>query len=166
MRHGAISGILTLGLGLCLSACEPAPTPVANNETQTPVMAEPLTEAEKTQILASLPAPYNTANLEDGKKQFGKCRSCHVLIETTATTTGPHLYGIFGRKAGIEGGYPYSEAMKAHDVVWDFTTLDAFLTKPRDAVPGTKMAFLGIKEAKDRENLLAYIAVETAKKPQ
>ncbi|WP_229807731.1 c-type cytochrome [Asticcacaulis endophyticus] len=149
-----------------LTACEPAPKSAQNSEASAPAPVEPLTEAEKAQVLASLPAPYNTANLEEGKKQFGKCRSCHVLIETTATTTGPHLYGVLGRKAGTEGSYPYSDAMKAHNVTWDFATLDAFLTKPRDAVPGTKMAFLGIKDAKDRENLLAYIAVETAKKPQ
>lgn len=164
MRFKAVLPLTVLGLSLMTAACEPAPQTAMETPAATP--AAPLTEAEKAKIFASLPAPYNTANLEEGKKQFGKCRSCHVLIETTATTTGPHLYGVFGRKAGTEGGYPYSDAMKAHNVTWDFATLDAFLTKPRDAVPGTKMAFLGIKEAKDRENLLAYIAVETAKKPQ
>ncbi|WKL56756.1 cytochrome c family protein [Asticcacaulis sp. ZE23SCel15] len=166
MRFGVKSRFFVLGLAISLTACEPAPKPATSPKSSSHAPSATLSEAEKAQVLASLPAPYNTASLEEGKKQFGKCRSCHVLIETTATTTGPHLYGVLGRKAGTEGSYPYSDAMKAHNVTWDFATLDTFLTKPRDAVPGTKMAFLGIKEAKDRENLLAYITVETAKKPQ
>ena len=33
-------------------------------------------------------------------------------------------------------------------------------------MPGTKMTFMGVKDAKDRVDLIAYLKVETGYKPQ
>ncbi len=125
-------------------------------------MADPIihTPAEAAAIQAAFPAPYNTADLAAGEKQFGKCRSCHMLAPGAMDMTGPNLYGVFGRKSGTKPGYPFSDAMIAHNTVWDFDTLDTYLTSPQTVVKGTKMGFMGIQDAADRRNLIAYLKLE------
>ena len=91
-----------------------------------------------------------------GKKGFNKCKICHSL-KKGKKKIGPSLYGVMGRKAGTLKGFRFSKAMKKSGVVWDDKSLDAFLTKPKKFVPGTKMRFAGIKKQKDRDNLIAYL---------
>jgi len=74
------------------------------------------------------------------------------------------MFGVFGRKAGTEPGYAYSEAMKNSAHIWDEATLDKYLTDPRTFVPGTKMTFAGLKAEKDRIDLIAFLKVETGYK--
>ena len=158
------------GLGLILllaiGGCHKAPA-ADNDDGQTMVMAAPAeyTPAEKAAILATFPAPYNTADLEDGAKQFNKCRACHTITSDKMNMTGPHLYGVFGRKSGTEPGYTFTEAMTAHNVVWDFDTLDTYLTSPQSVVKGTKMGFAGITDETQRHNLIAYLKLETTPRP-
>ncbi|MEM7430026.1 MAG: cytochrome c family protein [Pseudomonadota bacterium] len=100
-------------------------------------------------------------DLKKGKKVFRKCKACH-LVDKEKNKLGPHLVNVFGRKAaGLESyGKKYSKAMKAkgeEGLVWNEETLDAYLTKPKKYVPGTKMAFPGLKKEKQRINLIAYI---------
>ena len=70
---------------------------------------------------------------------------------------GPNLHGIFGRKAGSVEGFAYSEAMKNSGIVWDDDKIRQYLSKPRELVPGNKMAFPGIKDENEISNLLAYL---------
>ncbi len=130
-----------------------------------PPAPPPPTDAEKAAVLASLPAPYNTGDLENGQRKFALCRSCHTITPGGPNLTGPNLYGVFGRKAGGLDGYTYSEALKKAGFVWEAAHLDAWLADPRGYMPGTKMTFLGIKEAQDRVDLIAYLKVETGFKP-
>ena len=116
------------------------------------VMAEPkdYTPAERTAIQATFPAPFNTADLAAGEKQFNKCRACHTITPDGMNMSGPHLFGVFGRKAATAAGYPYSDAMRKYAVVWDYETLDIFLKAPQATVKGTKMGFAGIQDADKR----------------
>ncbi|ESQ89279.1 hypothetical protein ABAC460_13375 [Asticcacaulis sp. AC460] len=124
------------------------------------------TPAEKAALLAAMPAPFNAADLADGEKQFAKCRSCHTITADKSNLTGPHLYGVFGRKSGTEPGYLFTEAMTGHDTVWDFATLDTFISAPQATVKGTKMSFQGIADAEHRRNLIAYLKVQTTPRPE
>ena len=154
------SGAVAVAALLLLGACHKADTSSAASDE---AFAEPpeFTAAQKTQILATFPAPYNTADLDAGEKQFNKCRSCHTITAGKMNMTGPHLYGVFGRHAATAEGYTYSDAMKAHNVVWDFDTLDIYLKSPQTVVEGTKMGFTGIQNDTDRHNLIAYLKAET-----
>ena len=153
------SGALLLAALSLLGACHKADTSMADDTA----FAEPpeFTPAQKAQILATFPAPYNTADLDAGETQFNKCRSCHTITAGKMNMTGPHLYGVFGRHAATAEGYTYSDAMKAHNVVWDFNTLDIYLKSPQTVVEGTKMGFMGIQNDTDRHNLIAYLKAET-----
>ena len=143
-------------IGLVLAGCDggdagsgPAPSRGA------------LTPEQRQAVLASLPAPYNAADLENGKRRFTQCRSCHTLVEGGPNLVGPNLYGVFGRKVGGKSTYTYSQAVQAADFVWDGPHLDRWLSDPRGFLPGTKMTFPGIKEDADRRDVIAYVMVET-----
>ena len=96
------------------------------------------------------------ADVEHGKKIFRKCKTCH-FIDKEKNKIGPHLVGIFGRKAGSVEGYKYSKAMKAANVVWDEKTIDEYITKPKKFIPGNKMTFVGLRKEEDRADLIAYL---------
>lgn len=98
---------------------------------------------------------------EQGKKQYARCRACHTLGEGEKHKVGPNLYGFFGEKAGAKEGFNYSKAMAASEVVWTDDTLDAYLTRPRDFMPGNRMSFIGVKEPEKREAIIAYLKVMT-----
>jgi cytochrome c len=72
--------------------------------------------------------------------------------------TGPNLHGVFGRKAGSLAGFTYSDAMKGAGWTWDAQHLDAWLAGPQKLLPGTKMTFVGLTNAKDRIDVIAYLA--------
>ena len=148
-------------------ACSKSPE-AASSETAPaaqPVADPGPTDAEKAAALAALPAPYNTGDLANGQSRFALCRSCHTLAEGGPNMTGPNLYGVIGRKAGSLAGYTYSAALQAAGFTWDAEHLDTWLADPRGFMPGTKMSFAGLKDPKDRIDLIAYLKVETGYKP-
>lgn len=87
---------------------------------------------------------------------FAMCGSCHS-VTPHETRIGPSLFGVFGRKAGSEPGYAYSDAMKNSGHTWDEATLDKYLTDPRIDVPGTKMTFAGISDPDRRKQVIDYL---------
>lgn len=131
----------------------------------TPARPTPTT-AEKAALLAALPAPYNQADLENGRRVFARCRSCHTITEGGPNMTGPNLYGVFGRQAGGQAKYNYSVAVKEAGFSWDAERLDHWLENPRTFLKGTKMSFAGIPDATDRRDVIAYLKVETGYTPQ
>ncbi|WP_312166729.1 cytochrome c family protein [Phenylobacterium sp.] len=135
----------------------------AEPSTAAPAAPEP-SAAEKQALVASLPAPYNTADIDNGKMKFAMCRSCHTIVPGGANLTGPNLHGVFGRKAGALETYKYSDAVRNAGFVWDAEHLDKWLAEPRTFLPGTKMSFAGLKAEKDRIDLIAYLKVETGYK--
>lgn len=108
-------------------------------------------------VTALSASPTFAGDIEAGAKVFKKCKACHV-VDAEKNKTGPHLVNLFGRKAGsLESYTKYSKAMVAADIVWDEATLDAYLTKPKAYIKGTKMAFAGLRKEKDRVNVIAYL---------
>lgn len=102
-----------------------------------------------------------------GSRLFGQCAACHSVVPGEHMT-GPSLAKIWEKKAGgVDGFARYSEALKRADVVWTEATLDRWLVNPEKLLPGTSMTFSGIKEANDRQDLIAYLkAVSEGKAPR
>jgi cytochrome c len=90
-----------------------------------------------------------------GEAVYARCAACHALAYDR---TGPRHCGLIGRRAGSIAGFAYSDAMKDAQIVWDRKTLDLFLADPRKTVPGTSMGYDGVKDQKERADLIAYLA--------
>jgi len=108
-------------------------------------------------VLATVSAPVLAdGDAEAGKKVFNKCKACHSL-EEGKNKVGPSLHGVVGRAAASVKGFKYSKAMSEAGLTWDEATIKKYLAKPKDLVPGTRMAFAGLKKDDDIENVIAYI---------
>jgi len=97
-----------------------------------------------------------TGNAATGRRVFVRCQACHVMDEGV-NRSGPSLHGIFGRTAGTVEGFRYSNANANSGVVWDAETMFEYLQNPRAFMPGTTMAFAGIRSAQERADVIAYM---------
>ncbi|OYU48702.1 MAG: cytochrome c family protein [Rhizobiales bacterium PAR1] len=100
---------------------------------------------------------------EAGKTVFNQCRACHQVGEGAKNLVGPHLNGLIGRKSGTVEGYAYSEANKGSGKTWDEATFKDYIKDPKAAIPGTKMAYVGLKDEKKVDDLIAYLKTFPAK---
>ncbi len=145
---------------------EPAPTatptaPAAPVAKPAPVVVAKPAPPKPAAVPAPAPAPVATADLDNGQRQFAACRACHTTVEGGRDMIGPNLHGVFGRAAGAKAGFAYSDALKAAGFTWNTAKMDAWLTNPKALVPGTKMVFLGVRDAKNRADLIAFLQAET-----
>ena len=91
-----------------------------------------------------------------GKVAFAQCSACHSVEGSNGV--GPSLQGVVGRKAGSFAGFRYSRAMKAAATTWDAASLEAYIADPQKAIPGNAMPFAGVPDAKERADIVAYLA--------
>ncbi len=112
-------------------------------------------------LAASVAVTSGTALAQDaaeGEKVFRRqCFICHTVDQGGPNKQGPNLFGIVGRKTGSVEGFRYTSANKNADIVWTPETLDPYLVNPRKVIPGTNMAFAGLRNEADRKNLIAYL---------
>ena len=100
-------------------------------------------------------------NIDHGKMIFKKCAACHSASKGGGNKIGPALWGVIGRKAGSIGDYKYSKAMSGFSKTWNFEEMNIFLIKPKNYVKGTKMAYAGLKNEKDRASIILYLNKQT-----
>ena len=98
-----------------------------------------------------------SANASEGEKVFKKCASCHSISKGGKNKIGPALWGVIGRQVGTVAEYKYSKSLIAYGKKWSFEEMNGFLIKPKEWIPGTKMAFAGLKNEKDRASLILYM---------
>jgi cytochrome c len=150
MPNSVRFAVSILSLGLLVSAC-------ADGGGDTPSPAATPADAAPVDLQALLAA----ADPEKGKVQFLQCRACHSLERGGANKVGPNLHGVFGRKAGLAPGFAYSDVVAQSSIVWSAETLNDWLARPSDFLPGNRMVFVGIRKPEDRADLLAYLKRET-----
>jgi cytochrome c len=102
----------------------------------------------------------HAADAAHGQELYeSRCGGCHSL---DANRVGPAHRGVFGRTAGTAPGYNYSAAVKNSGVVWDETTLDAWLTNPQALIPGQRMNFR-VATPEDRADIIAYLRQQSGR---
>lgn len=144
-----------------LAACGPSAPRGETPTTQAPA-APARSSAEVQARIAALPAPYNEANYEAGRRVFAQCRSCHTIDDGAGNRVGPNLHGVFGRQIGSVEGFNYSRPVQDANFVWDADHLDHWLQNPQTFLPGNRMAFAGVRDETQRRDLIAYLMAETA----
>jgi cytochrome c len=93
-----------------------------------------------------------------GETSFHKCMACHAVGEGAKNKVGPELNGIDGRHSGTAEGYSYSDANKNSGITWNKDQFLEYIKDPKAKIPGTKMAFAGIKNEKEANDLWAYLS--------
>ena len=128
---------------------------VPRSAEATPVLAAPAPQLDLATLLA-------TADVEKGRQTARVCTSCHTFDQSGQDRTGPGLWGVVGRDVASHGSFAYSSAIAAQTGSWTYERLDHYLTNPAKAVPGTKMAFAGLRRAEDRANVIAFLSTLSA----
>lgn len=109
---------------------------------------------------AAMIVPALAQDAERGEDVFRQCRACHQIGDNAKNLVGPQLNGIIGRKAGTVEGFKYSPQnveKGAGGLVWTEETLFDYLENPLKYIPGTRMAFGGLKSEEQRKDVIAYL---------
>lgn len=96
----------------------------------------------------------DAASAQRGAQVYNRCLACHALAQDRV---GPRHCGLLGRRAGSVPGFAYSPAMKDSHLTWDEKTLDRFLARPLQLVPGSSMTYDGVADPRERADLIAYL---------
>jgi cytochrome c len=160
-------GAAALGLIALAAGCsQPASTPAPAAQTETPSTPP---EAAPTSTAAEAPAATlvslditgadgakMSGDPVKGKKIFAQCMTCHTA-EKGVNRVGPSLYGVVGRHSGKEPGFVYSDANKNSGLTWTEQELFTYLENPQKTVPGTKMAYVGLKNPQQRADVISFL---------
>lgn len=102
------------------------------------------------------------ADPQRGEVAFQKCYACHSVQPDETGLEGPNLAGVVGRAVASLPDFAYSTGLKALPgrgySTWTKAALDAFLASPEEFAPGTAMTFVGMPDAQERADVIAYLA--------
>ena len=157
------------------AAAAPAPAPQAAPAaapaapvaapSQTAALTPPAAPAASNQAAAPAAAgatppspPAQQADAAHGKTVASRvCSACHSLDRGGPVRVGPPLWGVDGRQVASVQGFSYSGGLRNRGGNWDDASLDAFLKNPRGYAPGTRMAYPGIQNNRDRADVVAFL---------
>ncbi|MDB5439464.1 MAG: cytochrome c family protein [Caulobacteraceae bacterium] len=136
-------------------ATTPTPPPPAPAAAAAPAAATAAAGAPEGKPAAPAVAAVDLANAQS---KMIVCKACHNMTQGGPNGLGPNLFGVTTRKAGSQTGYTYSDAFLAANIgQWNEAKLDKWLSGPMTEVPGTKMAFAGVKNDKDRKDIIGFL---------
>ncbi len=134
----------------------PAEAPAAEAPAAETPAAAPAEAAAPAAPAAGVTLASLTGDAAKGEKVFAQCKACHVA-EAGKNRVGPSLWAVVGRTAGTIEGFNYSKANKESGVTWSEDVLFTYLEAPAKFMPGTRMAFGGLKNPQDRADVIAYL---------
>jgi cytochrome c len=110
--------------------------------------------------LLMAPSFASAQDAEAGQRVFNQCRACHTVDQGGRNGVGPNLYGVFDRRAGAVEGFRYSAPMRAkaeEGLTWNEANLRAYIINPKAVVPAGSMAFAGLRNEQQLNDLIAYL---------
>ncbi len=114
--------------------------------------------AEAAFTFAKVAAALPAANADAGKEVFKACTQCHTTESGGPNKLGPNLHGIVGRDVGKLASFTnYSPALSGKGGKWTWELLTEYLHDPKNAIPGNRMSYAGVKEVAEMADLLAYL---------
>lgn len=161
-NKATFSTLLISAAALALVGCSGGETETedtASTETAAPAANE-TAAAEPAATATTVAYSTLTGDAVKGEKVFVQCKTCHV-VDPGQNRVGPSLAALIGRKAGTVEGFNYSAANKNSGKTWDEETLYTYLEAPQKFMPGTKMAFAGLKNPQDRADVIAYLKTKS-----
>ncbi len=137
---------------------EPEVVPHAYAVTPSAEPAEPEAPAAVQPEATGIAALIAAAEPAAGEKLFRKCVICHSPDKNGKRKIGPNLWDMVAGPVAAAEGFSYSNALKEKSgETWSYDNLDAFLKRPKDWAPGTKMSFAGLKKPEQRAAVIAYL---------
>ncbi|MGI9381368.1 MAG: c-type cytochrome [Methyloligellaceae bacterium] len=112
---------------------------------------------EKKDKVEPLGVRLAKADVAKGESQAKKCKACHTFNSGGKNGTGPNLYNIVNRKVAAVDGFAYSKSLTEKGGDWEYGFLECFIKNPKKCLPGTKMAFAGVKKPGQRADLILYL---------
>lgn len=106
------------------------------------------------------PAPAAAQDAAAGQRVFNQCRACHTVDQGGRNGVGPNLHGVVGRRAASIEGFRYSANMRQlaeGGLTWTTENLQRYLANPKDLVPQGSMAFAGLRNEQQRNDVIAYL---------
>ena len=114
-------------------------------------------KATNDEMVESISSLLASASLERGEKISNKCGACHNYKKGSKSKIGPNLWDLINRPKASVSGFAYSKSLSEYGGKWTFEELNEFLYKPKKYISGTKMNFAGLKDVKDRANLILWL---------
>jgi cytochrome c len=141
LTHAALLGVALLGAALLGAASAPPAAAHGSGPHAHPPTAEQIAAGDASR----------------GAQTFAQvCSACHTIEEGARRRIGPNLFGVVGARIAQREGYPYTQAFREADIVWDVETLAEFLAAPAAVVPGTKMDW-ALRDTQAIADVIAYM---------
>lgn len=116
-------------------------------------------------VLAAATPPAAAQDAAAGQRVFNQCRACHTVDRGGRNGVGPNLHGVVERKAGMVEGFRYSAPMREKadgGLAWTEDNLKAYLRNPKEVVPGGSMAYPGLRNEQQLNDLIAYLKQQSS----
>ena len=116
-------------------------------------------------VLAGAAPPAAAQDAAAGQRVFNQCRACHTVDRGGRNGVGPNLHGVVERKAGAVEGFRYSAPMREKadgGLAWTEDNLRAYLRNPKEVVPGGSMAYPGLRNEQQLNDLVAYLKQQSS----
>ncbi|MEO0963271.1 MAG: c-type cytochrome [Pseudomonadota bacterium] len=100
------------------------------------------------------------ATVDRGERVARRCVACHTFSDGGENKIGPNLWDVMGGKKAHLDNFNYSAALAGSPGEWSWDSMNAFLKKPSDYIPGTIMSFAGLNKPEDRAAIMVYLAAQ------